>query len=82
MQCIVIVHFKSSELLRYFQMQYAIVEFNGEDLVELVPVSWISGDMCKWPPHASDVSKMIKKACDPEEDWKEYKVELKGLFGE
>lgn len=61
-------------------MQYAIVEFSGEDLVELVPVSWISGDMCKWPPQTSDVSKMIKKACDPEKDWKEYKVDLKGLF--
>ncbi|KAM7307583.1 hypothetical protein ISCGN_011219 [Ixodes scapularis] len=62
----------------FTQMQYAIVEFSGEDLVELVPVSWIG--TCANGHLKQAMCQMIKKACDPEKDWKEYKVDLKGLF--
>lgn len=59
------------------QINYCIVKFTGEeDLISLVPSSWINSSKtaCKWPPGPAD--KHIRSGKHPEENWASHAVEI------
>ena len=63
---------------------YAVVEFDVDKSVAIVPVPWLSDeeDQCCWPPFKADkISMYAKELRDPEKDWKLYAVTVFGKAG-
>lgn len=62
-------------------MPFAIVVFVEEEGVEVVPLSWINGEKCVWPPKSESVRQLIQNEAAPKEEWSEHQVTIKGIFG-
>lgn len=64
------------------KMTYAIVEFLGEQQVEVVPTRWIDDAYCVWPDHVKGDRAviMVKKNVAPDASWARFQVSVKGLF--
>jgi len=63
--------------------QYAIIEFAGSQLVEVVPVSWLTAeeDMCYWPPSRNKLAHLIKSRSTYVPTWEQYRVRVLGKAG-
>ncbi|CAG7825241.1 unnamed protein product, partial [Allacma fusca] len=50
---------------------YAVVEFQKDSSVEVVPCAWISGDQttCKWPDKSTNVTRWIEAGIKPQATW-------------
>ncbi|XP_064472469.1 uncharacterized protein LOC135386901 isoform X2 [Ornithodoros turicata] len=60
---------------------FAIAHFVERNEIEVVPATWISGTLCKWPQGSTDRAKrLILKACPPEDTWVSYKVIVRGIY--
>lgn len=62
-------------------MPFAIVVFVEEEGVKVVPLSWINGEKCVWPPKSESVEQLIQNEAAPKEEWSEHQVTIKGIFG-
>lgn len=53
---------------------WAVIKFPDEDdAVAAVPISWLKGDRCYWPPWSQDkVTKAIKNCTPPEDTWQTH----------
>lgn len=66
--------------------QYMVVKFINEsvsdEVVSEAPTSWLTKDnqFCLWPPEKY-VGIYIAKQFPPQEDWKEYPVEIECFCG-
>lgn len=61
-------------------MKFSIVEFLEEKAVEVVPMSWIVGRKCYWPPGPGYKASLVKKAKAPGTGWKKYFVKVKATY--
>uniref|UniRef100_A0A1E1XPZ7 DUF4806 domain-containing protein n=1 Tax=Amblyomma sculptum TaxID=1581419 RepID=A0A1E1XPZ7_AMBSC len=59
---------------------YHIVDFIEEGTVELVPATWVEGEVCAWPPGPGSKANLIKTCQAPCENWKTFKVSIKASF--
>ena len=59
------------------QMGWTVISFDGENTVEAVPSSWISNNLCLWPPFSGDkLQAAIRKQETPSRNWQSFKVTL------
>ena len=63
---------------------YAIVEFTLTKEVEVVPVTWVSGDQCKWAPVVDRFTfeKYVRKGKKPQSNWNTFEIRILFLSGE
>ncbi|XP_077508759.1 uncharacterized protein LOC144120230 [Amblyomma americanum] len=62
-------------------MSFAIVEFVHSEEVEVVPTSWIDGDVCVWPGGKADrINRLLKASAEPQREWQQYAARVKGIF--
>ena len=64
--------------------KFAIVEFDNENTVGIVPVTWLSDeeDACYWPSLPGDkVARLVKQEQPFDPNWKLEKVHVLGKAG-
>lgn len=66
-------------------MARAVVKFLLTQEVSVVPVTWIRGNMCLWPPKKmqSQLSSCIEKdiPVTASDAWDAFPIELMGIYG-
>jgi hypothetical protein len=58
---------------------FAVVAFAEEDdAIFAVPLSWIVGDMCMWPPFTSTsrVRQAARESTTPTDGWRQHKIRI------
>ena len=55
---------------------YAIVQFEEEQVLEVVPQIWVQGSTCRWPDHlrGTAIKAAIEQKKAPQGDWGTYNV--------
>jgi len=64
--------------------QYAIVEFVGDESIEIIPTNWlvVGEKECCWPPYrVSQVGKEVQLRTAPDPSWKLEKIRVLGKAG-
>lgn len=65
--------------LRSEKIKFKVVKFIKEDLIEVVPSSWIykfgKKDFCYWPA-IDNVRKLVRDEEEPSTDWSSHAVEI------
>ena len=60
--------------------KYAVVEFEDEKEVSVVPSAWMTDEdtKCYWPPYrkTAKVTKAIKEGYSPKDNWIKYTVKV------
>ena len=62
-------------------MTFTVVVFTDENVVAIVPSSWLDGNSCCiWPPDASSIKnrKAVQKQEEAQHDWKLYTTRVLG----
>lgn len=55
---------------------YHIVILEKTNEEEVVPLNWVNGGECMWPPSKVDVTKATKNQEQPGADWTPYGVQV------
>ena len=61
-----------------------MVVFTDQNVVAIVPSSWLDGNSCcLWPPYASSFKnrKVVQKQEEAQDDWKSFPVRVLGKVG-
>lgn len=63
-------------------MAFAVVKFKVTNDVSVVPINWIDGDMCFWPPKylETKVLPYIYKGITASQAWNLYSIKTLGVF--
>ena len=65
-------------------MTFKVVVFTDENVVAIVPSSWLDGiSCCLWPPYASSIKcrKAVQKEEEARDDWKSFPIRVLGEAG-
>ena len=63
-------------------MVFAIVKFIKTNDVAVVPVNWVNGNKCFWPPKnmKDKITPLIEKNVSASHAWEEWLVDTLGIF--
>ena len=65
-------------------MTFKVVVFSDENVVAIVPSSWLDGNSCcLWPPYTSSIKsrKAVQKQEEVQENWKSFPIRVLGQIG-
>ena len=65
-------------------MTFKVVVFSDENVVTIVPSSWLDGDSCcLWSPHASRIKnrKAVQKQEEAQDNWQLFTIRVIGEAG-
>lgn len=65
--------------------QYAIIQFDEDDTIEVVPLNWIADGICYWPNLRLGMwafNQSVKNCVEADlEKWTKYPCRVKKVFG-
>ena len=61
-------------------MEWTVVHFVDEDMVEAIPITWLQDNVCYWPPYTGKRLNHAISTCEEQEfgTWRLFKIRQLG----